>query len=177
MKDRLEKYVIEHRDEFDMLEPNDALWQGIEKKMKKEKNYTLRFYTSRVAAVAAIFIISFMVQKFFFNQNNIYKEIPELAEAESYYSGIINAKLEEVKPMLNEFPDIQQELDYDLSELDSVYKGLREDLKDNVANQEVIEAMIENYRIRIDLLEEMMHFLDRQDEDNNEHNNTSEYEL
>lgn len=177
MKDRLEKYVIEHRDEFDMLEPNDALWQGIEKKMKKEKNHSLRFYSSRIAAVAAIFIVSFFVQKFFFNKSDIYKEIPELAEAENYYSGLINAKLEEVKPMLNEFPDIKQELEYDLSELDSVYTNLREDLKDNVANQEVIEAMIENYRLRIDILEEMMHFLDRQNEDNYEQNNTSEYEL
>lgn len=177
MKDRLEKYVLEHRDEFDMLEPSDALWQGIEKKMRKGKKRSIRFYASRVAAVAAIFIVSLIVQKFFLIEKNYYKEIPELAEAESYYSGLINAKLEEVKPMLNDFPDIEQELNHDLSELDSVYKNLREDLKDNVANQEVIEAMIENYRLRIDILEEMMHFLDRQNEDNYKQNNTSEYEL
>lgn len=177
MEDRLEKFVMEHRDEFDVLEPTDALWQGIEKKMKKGKTRSIRFYASRVAAVAAIFVVSFMVQKFFFNQGNIYKEIPELAEAENYYSGLINAKLEEVKPMLNEFPDIEEELEYDLSELDSVYESLQEDLKDNVANQEVIEAMIENYRLRIDILEEMMHFLERQNENNYKRNNTSEYDL
>lgn len=177
MEDRLEKYVLQHRDEFDLMEPTDALWQGIEKKMKKGKRYSIRFYASRVAAVAAIFVVSFMVQKLFFSQSDIYKEIPELAEAKNYYSGLIVAKLEEVKPMLNEFPDIEQELEYDLTELDSVYRSLQEDLKDNVANQEVIEAMIENYRLRINILEEMMLFLERQNENNYKRNNTSEYDL
>ena len=78
--------------------------------------------------------------------------------------------------MLTEFPEIKAELDSDLFELDSVYKSLRKDLNDNVANQEVIEAMIENYRIRIDILEEMMFFLGKQNKDDGNQNKL-EYEL
>ena len=33
---------------------------------------------------------------------------------------------------------------------------MKADLKDNVANQEVIEAIIENYRLRIAILEELL---------------------
>lgn len=171
MNDRLEDFVRDHRDEFDMLEPDLELWQGVEKKMKRGRKHTFRYYLSRTAAVAAIFVLSLFAQKYIF-KHDVTKNIPELAEAEHYYSGLINAKLEEVKPFLSEFPDIKTELDNDLGELDSVYSSLRNDLKDNVANQEVIEAMIENYRLRIDILEEMLQFLGKNDEDNTDHDNS-----
>lgn len=177
MNDRLEDFVRDHRNDFDCIEPDVDLWQGIQNKMEGKRKHRIGFYASRVAAVAAIFIVSFIVQRFVFNEHNTTKNIPELVEAENYYTGLISAKLEEVKPMLTEFPEIKSELDSDLSELDKVYSSLREDLKDNVANQEVVEAMIENYRLRIDILEEMLHFLDRQNSDKNNHNNKQEYEL
>jgi hypothetical protein len=176
MKNRLEEFVRGHSQEFDVFEPNEALWGNIEKKLDKGKKIRLSYFLSRAAAVAAIFALSFMVQQYFFGERNRIPEIPELKEAEMYYSGLIDSKLQEIKPFLAEYPDIEQEMDADLSELDSVYNSLRNDLKDNVANQEVIEAMIENYRMRIDLLEEMLHFLDKNNNDNINENNP-EYEL
>lgn len=176
MKDRLEEFVRGHSQEFDILEPNEALWGSIEKKLDKGKKVKFSYYLSRAAAVAAIFALSFMVQQYFFREKNKVAEIPELKEAEMYYTGLIDAKLQEIKPFLAEYPEIEQEMEADLSELDSVYNGLRNDLKDNVANQEVLEAMIENYRMRIEILEEMLHFLDKNSDDNINENST-EYEL
>ena len=70
--------------------------------------------------------------------------------------------------MLAEYPSLEDELETDLSELDSIYISLKSDLNDNVANHEVIEAMIENYRLRISILEDMLGFLKSQmDEDSN----------
>jgi len=176
MKNRLEEFVRGHRQDFDTFEPSEALWGKIENKLDKGRKVKLRFYLSRAAAVAAIFALSFMVQQYFLSGRNKMPEIPELKEAEMYYSGLINSKLQEIKPMLAEYPEIEHEMKSDLSELDSVYTGLKNDLKDNVANQEVIEAMIENYRMRIDILEEMLHFLDKNNDDNN-NENTPDYEL
>ena len=176
MKDRLEEFVREHRQDFDSFEPSDALWDNLEKQLNKSKRVKLKYYLSRAAVVAAIFSSSFMVQQYFYAKRNNAQEIPELKEAEMYYTGLIDAKLEEIKPKLAEYPEIEHEMESDLSDLDSVYNSLKDDLKDNVANQEVIEAMIENYRMRIDILEDMLHFLDRTSDDNNNENN-SEYEL
>jgi hypothetical protein len=176
MKDRLEEFVRGHSQDFDIFEPGDALWENIEKKLDKGKRVRLSYYLSRAAAIAAIFALSFMVQQYFFGKRQKMPEIPELKEAEMYYSGLIDSKLREIKPFLAEYPDIEQEMESDLSDLDSVYSCLRNDLKDNVANQEVIEAMIENYRMRIDILEEMLHFLDKNSNDSINENNP-EYEL
>jgi hypothetical protein len=117
-----------------------------------------------------------MVQQYFFSGRNKMPEIPELKEAELYYTGLIDARLQEIKPFLAEYPEIELEMEADLSDLDNVYNSLKNDLKDNVANQEVIQAMIENYRTRIDILEEMLHFLDKASNDSINTNNP-EYEL
>jgi hypothetical protein len=79
-----------------------------------------------------------------------------LKEAETYYTNIVNQKLDELKPIIANCPSLVEELNYDLSELDSVYLDLKRDLKDNMANQEVIEAIIENYRLKITILEDLL---------------------
>lgn len=175
MKDRLEEFIGKHQQEFDIYEPSDELWEKIEKNLDSSKKWRIGFYLSRIAGVAAIFILSLMVQRYLLNSDNGSYEIPELKEAEMYYNGLINSKLEEVKPLLVNHPQVKLDLETDLSELDSIYNDLRLDLKDNVANQEVIEAMIDNYRIRIQILEEMMQFL--KEFENGDNNNTMEYEL
>lgn len=177
MKDRLEDFISNRRQDFDFLEPDARLWEGIEKKLDKGRKRHLSYYISRVAAVVAIFMLSFVAQRYFYHQKNSVAKIPELQEAEVYYSSLIDQKLKEVRPMLTEFPDIQKELDGDMTELDSVYNSLKDDLEDNVSNQQVIEAMIENYRTRIDILEEMLQFLDNDKKEIPANQNKSGYEL
>ena len=53
-------------------------------------------------------------------------------------------------------PSLQEELNFDMTELDRVYIELKDDLKDNMANQEVVEAIIENYRLKISILEDLL---------------------
>ncbi len=175
MKDRLEEFMRSHNEEFDVFEPNDKLWVGIEKKMDKGKKIHLGYYLVRVAGIAAIFLITLTTYNYLFTNNNKTADIPEIKEAEMYYSGLINAKLNEVKPLLSDYPEIQNEIDADLTELDSVYNDLKEDLKDNVSNQEVIEAMLENYRMRVDILEELLEYLESKNSDNT--TNKTQYEL
>ena len=44
---------------------------------------------------------------------------------------------------------------------------IKKDLKDNIANQDVIEALIQNYRIKINILEDMLTVL-KANENNHE---------
>ena len=81
---------------------------------------------------------------------------PQLKETEIYYNNLIFSLYNKVSPLLASNPEINKELFTDISHLDSIYLELRKDLKDNVSNQEVIDALIQNYRIKIELLEEML---------------------
>ena len=73
----------------------------------------------------------------------------------------------EATPLLTKNPEIKKELNIDLSQLDSICSDLKKDLKDNVSNQEVVEALIQNYRIKIRLLEDMLTIL-KENENNPE---------
>lgn len=178
MKDKFEEFIRNNQAEFDFREPRPELWNEVEKSISNKKAIRWRFYLSRAAAVLIIFAASFFAQRVWINvKDNIAErrdgveiDIPELREAEMYYSGMINAMLEEVKPLLAEYPSLEEELNTDLSELDSIYNGLKTDLKDNIANHEVIEAMIQNYRLRIVILEDLLMFLEPEEEENNTNN-------
>lgn len=168
MKDRLEEFVRGHSQEFDIHEPDEALWLKIEKTIAPKKVIPWKLYISRAAIVIFLVGASLIGQRLWMKHGQhiakrnteVELNIPELKEAEMYYTGMINAKLEEVKPLLIEHPSLEKELKTDLSELDSVYRSLKNDLKDDIANQEVIEAMIQNYRLRISILEDMLSFLE-----------------
>ncbi len=178
MKDKFEEFIRNNKEAFDFREPRTELWKEVEKTVSGKKVIRWRFYLSRAAAVVLIFAASIIAQRVWIHvKDNIAEkkvdyeiDIPELHEAEMYYTGMINAKLEEVKPLLSEYPSLEEELQTDLSELDSIYKGLKNDLRDNIANHEVIEAMIQNYRLRIVILEDLLMFLEPEDEENNTNN-------
>jgi hypothetical protein len=183
MRDRLEDFIKSNSTDFDLHEPNPALWKGIEKKIAPKKTINWQLYFSRAAIVVLIFGASFIVQKLWITKGSsalenlkpVAIEIPELKEAEIYYSGLISEKLKEVKPLLTQNPSLEKELNTDLTELDSIYASLKTDLKDNIANNEVIEAMIQNYRLRISILEDMLSYLKTENENDSIKN--TEYEL
>ena len=51
---------------------------------------------------------------------------------------------------------VQADIKRDLSELDAIFLELKKDLNDNANNQEVIEAMIQNYMMKLEILEDML---------------------
>ena len=172
MGDKLEKYIAENRDQFDQYEPDPGMWKKIERKIQPESRMDWRMILIRAAGVAAIFVVSFLISEYI---HRVMEEgtrtgrmvkrdkeivIPELQEAEAYYAGLVSEKLAQMKSVISDYPDIEKELQNDLSELDSIYAELKNDLRDNIANQEVINAIIENYRLRIEILEDMLVELD-----------------
>ena len=52
--------------------------------------------------------------------------------------------------------------------LDSAYVELKNDLKDNVDNEEVINAMIQNYRIKLQILEQILDNIQSNEDKENE---------
>jgi hypothetical protein len=87
-------------------------------------------------------------------------------ETDMYYNNLISSLYEEAEPLLTSNPDVRSELTIGMNELDSLSKQIRHDLQDKVANREVIEALIHNYRLRIELLEDMLAVMKEAEESN-----------
>ena len=52
--------------------------------------------------------------------------------------------------------DLRKEINVELTELDYVFRELKEDLNDNADNEEVVVAMIQNYRLKLEILEDIL---------------------
>jgi predicted phage-related endonuclease len=87
------------------------------------------------------------------NKDVIY---PELAEVENYYRSIIYQKENELYHLTGNSNDIKTDLSAEFKELDKAMRELKEDLKENVDNEQVIEAMIQNYRVKVEILENIL---------------------
>lgn len=87
----------------------------------------------------------------------------ELAEVKAYYTVQINERQNEIYTYAAFNPQIRSQIKIEFSQLDSIYSSLRRDLKDNINNKEVVEAMIQNYMIRMKILENLLQQLKGQD--------------
>lgn len=164
MKDkRLEEYIQENREEFDFREPSPEIWNRIQENTKSTKKIPLRFYALRVAAVFAIVLLTSVILREIANNRivglssgEIDPEMKELIEAEAFYAQKVDSKLEEIRKCYITNPELKDEVETDLNELEEMYKVLKLDLKENVANKTVIEAMIENNRYRLKLVDDVL---------------------
>jgi len=97
------------------------------------------------------------------NNKNVRPDNNELAEMKAYYTIQINDKENEIYRFTAFNPNIKKQICVEFSQLDSIYNSLKKDLKDNIDNKEVVEAMIQNYHIRLEILENMLNQLKEND--------------
>ncbi len=164
---RLEDFIKANRDEFDFREPSPEVWDNISAKKSKPKVITMRSYIIRAAAVVAIIIATSAVLlqsnilnrvNYVLNSNN--PELKELMEAEAFYAHQVDSRLKEIQKCYYTFPELKEEVETDLNELEAMYEVLKTDLRENISSKTVIEAMIENNRYRLKLVNYVLEQVD-----------------
>jgi predicted CopG family antitoxin len=165
MSDRLEKFVKQHHEQFDSREPDPSIWLKINPASTPVVKDRRPMRWLRIAAAVAVIFAGSTAGIYFLTgekadqelySNELYREI---METEQYYSQMVSDRYNELKPFLAANPAASEMLTTDMEELDEVYAELKEDLKDNASNPEVIEAMILNYRVKLEILEDLLNQL------------------
>ncbi len=147
--DNLEKFIRNNRNDLDRYDPSPEIWSGIKEKTIDRKKI-LRTWHSAVATITIVFGISLLAYSIFVKNrqqgeaDNSYQR--EFKETEFFYNTMVNSLYQEAKPLLTNHPDIEKELKVDLEHIDKTCSEIKRDLNDNVDNQEVIEALIQNYK-------------------------------
>lgn len=161
--DRFEEFIKANREEFDQLEPSDKVWEQISKSTRKTRKVSFTQYFMRIAAVLLIAVIFsvILIKTNVFSPGeialkNVDPELQELIEAEAYYASQVNGKLEEIRKCYDTFPEIKDEVESDLNELQEMYNSLKTDLNENISKKAVIEAMIENNRYRLKMVDQVL---------------------
>jgi hypothetical protein len=170
--DRLEEQIRQKREEMDRYSPSSGIWRRIRKELKKKKPIA-RLWISIAAMVVVVLGTALVLFRPVYRWSDSNSQInhtngftqsnPQLKETEVYYNNLVNSLYLKATPLLTKYPEIRKELNTDLSQLDSICTDLKKDLKDNISNQDVVEALIQNYRIKIRLLEDMLTILKEND--------------
>lgn len=162
-KDKLEQFVIDNRGDFGPEKGFPDIWSGIEKREFTKSNSTIKIWLARAASVVVIFSIAYL---FFVltgkptleqtGQIAVDQVLNELKEADEYYSAIITERKSELFSLTENSPSIREDVNRDFADLDAILIELRDDLQDNADNAEVIEAMMQQYRLKLEILEDML---------------------
>lgn len=180
--DKLERFILDNRDDFDDMVPSPASWEQVKDNITPVRTINWTSTLVRIAAAVVIFVASYIFVDYTINKNNateqmamqtdeeMYDNIPVLVEARAYYSSQISNMENEVYLLAGTNSPIKHDIEAEFEELDKVFNDLKKDLNDGAANEEVVEAMIQNYRIKLQILEEILIQL-RNADDNNTHSN------
>jgi len=168
MSDNFKKFVEEHRQEFEShKEDYQSLWQGIEAKLPARKRGIQRNFFWKAAVVILLAVSGFLALKVSSQQ----AKLPvELTEAATHYAPLIAERMEILQVHT---PEVGSQVLADLDVLDQAFNELREDLADDANNEEVVEAMIENYRIKLEVLEQILDEIHNKEDEQNNHKGTN----
>ena len=151
MLDNLKDHIDNQREDFEIYPfDKEAEWEEIAKQIATPKKWQTWKIVSAAACIALVVLGTIA-------QLPVSNEGGELSEVESFYENEINYKISLVKSQLED-PTVLQ----DLAIMDQAFAELKADLKDNVDNEEVVAAMMENYQLKLRILEEILSELEKE---------------
>lgn len=151
MSDDLKKHIDQNRETFEVY-PFDVNqgWNELSRQIQPSRRKLNWWYAA--AGIVLVLGLGFTVLQIQPVQSTYTSEIQE---TQFYYQGMIDAKLTQVKNQLDD-----PRLLNDLEQLDMAFEELNNDLADNAQNEEVVRAMIDNYRLKLKILERILEDLD-----------------
>lgn len=170
-KDPLEKFVDDHKEEFDSLDVPTTIWNNLDRTLNPpatRKTFRLYSYAWKAAAAILIFVSAWYLNDYMDRRPEGEKtadvstavitnpELIELSDAEAYYSSQISNRQTELERYTQEHPEILEDLKKEFRELDIEKLQLRKELAESNADEKVIEAIIQSYKIKLEILEEML---------------------
>lgn len=180
-RDKLEDFIGKNRSAFDEEFESSKSWEAIERRINfptevRKSIRNINWYAA--ASIALLLTVGWLViDRIALNDRvnqleSLTVDGRSYKEIESYYTQTINTKSELVKEKASQ---IDYPIEQDLDELQKNYEALKLQLKEGVAHQKIIDAMIFNLRTQIEvlnaqleILEEVKNYTQKQNEQNNE---------
>jgi hypothetical protein len=163
--DQLEKFIQENQASFDASAPSSSAWEKIQERReeKKPKRFTIKpFDVFRYAAAVLVLALAGVGVFSLLNPEEQelaeqQAELPEeLVELEYFYESQVSARQVSLKEALAldtvTFNEIEKELEF----LNKEKEQLLEEFGSDISNERVVEELIEIYRLRLNILNNVL---------------------
>lgn len=160
--DKLEKYIQTNRDQFDDRNPDPAIWDQINARLpqRRVERHIVMWKWMSAAAVALVLVLSGVVAGMYMGRDSKSQDpaYAEFMQAQQYYTVEYNKKKSELSQYTYD-----PEVDKDLQELDKMYEELSQEFltTQKPDKSELVNAMIQIYKTRIELLERVLHRIEQ----------------
>ncbi len=161
--DNLKKHIQENKHLFDEHRADkQKIWQNIESNLDTSRIIPLwRHPLLKIAASILILIGTYSVFSFFatseFNQNqqnNIVHQ--ELRDIDTYYKDLVSFQVQLIHRNPKLQPEDKKKFLSFMDELDEEYDVLKLEMAKNLNNEYILEAIVNNYKKRIELIENLL---------------------
>jgi hypothetical protein len=86
---------------------------------------------------------------------------PDVIEASQYYNDMILLKVAKIDEIDQ---SVSSDVLNDMNLLDAAFNELKDDLNDNADNEEVVQAMMDTYKVKLQILEQILEQLQEKEE-------------
>ena len=159
----LEEIIKSNKEIWNSDEPSEGHFERFNVKLElrmaaRKTRKSLFPYLLRAAVVTVLVTLSslwmwdnFMKQD---SKRMTLSEVsPQYREVENYYIRQVNFMENEIEgSIINDDPEQKEELQKELQSMDTVYVALQKELKANPNDERVINAMIEHYQTKLDVM-------------------------
>jgi len=163
----LKKYIRKNRDSFDEKEPLDGHFDRFRQKLETRKpvRKVNLFMVAAAAAIAGLILtgtLGILYNNSMLNRNNsnglsLSVVSPEFKEVEDYYLGQISTKYNQIKSLKeNSSPELESEVSKAINDMDLGYYLLKKDLSNSPKQERIVSAMIQQYQVRIEMLDQIL---------------------
>jgi len=159
--DELDKIIIENRSDFEE-EPQNGHLERFAERLNMSESKQKGIQITPFLKVAAVLVIILLSANLYVHLRNTKSEIKEtvatrtdLREASFYYTNSINSGIRDLEKMASEGIGSRRELvqiKHELSEMDSMFVNLQAEYKANPNDERIINAMIEYYQTKLDIV-------------------------
>jgi len=161
----LEDYIKKNKEKFAGEEPTDGHLDRFLRKLEKEEESkrTSGITFWRVAAAVIVLVtisVSVLLPRFNSPEDVQYASMSlsdvseDLADVEMYYQSKLEREYAELNSLSETDPEVKSYMD-ELENLNELYQELEEELYTSGSHEKVVIAMIENFRLRLEIIEKL----------------------
>ncbi|MDP3644016.1 MAG: hypothetical protein Q8S54_12595 [Bacteroidota bacterium] len=163
MNDELERLILNNRTSFQDEEPPEGHFERFEARLQKASKPARKIHFQPIFKIAALVVLALLAVNqariyFFPEKQNAFSLgsiSEEYREVEFYYTNAIQLGMTQWEKLKNDgmiSKSDDQIMQKEQAEFDQMYRKLQEDLKANPDDERVINAMLEYYQARMNIM-------------------------
>lgn len=174
---RLEDFINENREAFDDELPPAKVWKGVEAGVPVTQPKVVQLTPLLKWIVAASLLLVITTVGFFIVHKPVNTDVavaanagtstditaiaPEAAPEVNQFAKLIALKQEELKTLAKEQPELYQKFTTDITQLDSSYRDLKNQLSIAPNKEMLIEAMVQNLQLQLNVLNQQLNIINQ----------------